>query len=273
MIPVDHDLHVHTYLSSCCSDKEGQTPANILALAEEMGLATLGFSDHLWMNPDLEPSSWYRPQDEGQIARLRDDLSRTSTSVRVLVGCEADTIAPGKFSITRGFAESLDYVGLACSHFHMTTFVQQPIDNSPRAIGKHLVKFFVSAVESGLATTIVHPLQPCGYVNQYDEAIAALSDGELSDALAAAARLGVALEITTSFLPPAPKDDYSAPVWSIDTPLRVLSLAKTAGCKFTFGSDGHTRDAMRRLKELEVFSKLLDLAEDDLAPITKRTIS
>jgi len=251
MIAVNHDLHVHTYLSSCCSDKEGQTPANILALAEEMGLATIGFSDHIWENAGLEPSDWYRPQDEGQIARLRDDLSRTSTSVRVLVGCEADTIAPGKFSITKGFAESLDYVGLSCSHFHMKNFVQQPADDSPRAIGEQLVTLFVSAVESGLATTIVHPLVPCGYVSQYDESIAALSDAELLDALSVAARLGVALEITTAFLPPAgKKDGSSAPAWSIDTPLRVLSLAKTAGCKFTFGSDGHSRDAMRKLARL-----------------------
>ena len=33
---LDHDLHVHTYLSSCCNEKERQVPAAILSLAEDM---------------------------------------------------------------------------------------------------------------------------------------------------------------------------------------------------------------------------------------------
>jgi len=120
---ISHDLHIHTYLSSCCSDKDHHRPGPILALAEEMGLRTLGFADHLWMNPAVTPSSWYRPQDHTQVARLRADLAAVSTPLRVLVGCEADMISPGKFSITPAFAESLDFVLLAASHFHMTGLV------------------------------------------------------------------------------------------------------------------------------------------------------
>ena len=59
---IDHDMHIHTYLSSCCGDKENQRPAKIIALAAEMGLKTIGFADHIWENPNIEPSDWYRPQ-------------------------------------------------------------------------------------------------------------------------------------------------------------------------------------------------------------------
>ena len=114
---IDHDLHVHTYLSACCEQKERQTPSAILALAEEMGVNTIGFADHIWVNPKLQPSDWYRSQDATQTARLRADLASISTNVRVLVGCEAEMIAPGKIGLTREYAAQLDFVLLACSHF------------------------------------------------------------------------------------------------------------------------------------------------------------
>jgi len=99
-LPIDHDLHIHTYLSSCCGDKENCTPAKILARAEETGLRTIGFADHMWANPDVTPNDWYAAQGEEQIARLRADLAEVSTDVRVLVGCETETAATGKFGIT-----------------------------------------------------------------------------------------------------------------------------------------------------------------------------
>jgi len=270
MIAVNHDLHIHTSLSACCLDKKNQTPKKILARAEAMGLETIGFCDHIWTNPWLEPDDWYRPQDEQQIWFLRGNLASVTSRLRVLVGCEADTIAPGKFTITPDFAKTLDFVGLSCSHLHLKEVVQQPKNGSPRSVGEHLLKFFISAAGSGLATVIVHPFFPKGFEHQYDDIIASLSDAELMEAFSAAAATGAAIEITTAFLPPSYKNGKSStPVWRIDTPLRVLSLAKTAGCKFSFGSDAHSPAAMDLLPKLVLFSERLGLAQDDLAPIVR----
>jgi hypothetical protein len=87
MVHINHDLHIHTYRSACCKDKERQRPKAILALAERLGARTVGFADHIWVNPDLQPSNWYLPQDETQTARHRADLASLQTDVRVLVGC------------------------------------------------------------------------------------------------------------------------------------------------------------------------------------------
>jgi histidinol phosphatase-like PHP family hydrolase len=260
---LSHDLHVHTYISACCSEKKRHIPSAILALAEQMGISTIGFADHVWVNPDLKPSNWYRPQDESQITRLRADLKTVSTRLRVLVGCEAEMIAPGKFGITRAFAETLDFVLLACSHFHMTDFVAQPPSATPAALAKHMLEFFRSAVSSGLATSIPHPLLPCGHMDQFDAAIAALSDAELQDAVGLAAERGVALEITTGFIPKADSK------FSIETPIRFLALAKRAGCKFTFGSDAHTPEVQKRLPELMEIVQALGLTEEDLLPLVR----
>lgn len=264
----NHDFHVHTYLSSCCSQKEAQTPAAIISLAEEMGIDTVGFSDHVWENHHLTPSDWYQPQDERQIEHLRADLAVISTRIRVLVGCEADTIAPGKFSITPEFAQGLDFVLLACSHFHMFGFVEQPESNRPKDLARHMLKFFLSAVTSGFATSIPHPLLPLGHLENFDAAIASISDGELFDVFGLANEHGVGLEITTGFLPPE-----SQPPFSIETPIRYLSLAKEVGCKFSLGTDAHSPVDQKRLPELVRITDALNLKDNDILPLLRQANS
>lgn len=260
-----YDLHVHTYLSACCSARDEQQPAAILARAHAMGLAAIGFSDHIWANPAIEPCDWYRPQNGPHVQRLRDDLAAVADSpVRALVGCEADTIAPGRFGLIPEFAAPFDHVLLSCSHFHMKGFVEQPADDTPAAVGRHLLKFFRSAVQSGLPTAIAHPFLPFGFTTQFEAAIASISDEEFADAFGLAARAGVALEITTSFLPPDPP---SAPGgWRLETPARFLRLAREAGCRFTFGSDAHNAAQQQRLPHLAPLIAEAGITLTDILP-------
>jgi len=259
---LDHDLHVHTYLSACCREKERQTPSAVLSLAEEMGVRTIGFADHVWANPALSPSNWYRPQDESQISRLRADLATVSTDVRVLVGCEAEMIAPGKFGIIAEFAQALDFVLLACSHFHMKGFVAQPESPAPRDLAHHMLTFFRSGVSSGLATSIAHPLLPCGHLDRFDEAVALMSDAELLDAFGLAHDHGVAIEITTGFIP-----TDSCRQFSIETPIRFLSIARQAGCKFTLATDAHSPEAQKKLPDLATLTETVGVTDTDVLPI------
>lgn len=256
---IDQDLHIHTHLSACCKEKDRQTPGAILALAEEMGVETVGFADHVWTNPSLAPSDWYRPQDETQIAKLRAELATVSTRIRYRIGCEAETIAPGQFGITPEFAGTLDFVLLACSHFHMKGFVAQPDGDTPRHLAVHMLAFFRSAVSSGLATSIAHPLLPLGHLERYDAAVETMSDGELLDALGLARDRGVGIEVTTGFVPSGPQRTFA-----IDTPVRILALAKQAGCKFTLASDAHSPEQQRRLPELSRLVDRIGLTVDDL---------
>lgn len=258
---LNHDLHVHTYLSACCSDKQ-HTPQNIIALAEEMNVKTIGFSDHVWQNPDYQPNDWYKPQDENQILKLRETLKLIETPTRILVGCEADTVTPGIFSITPQFAETLDFVILSCNHFHIRDLVEQPKSDSPKHLAKHILKFFRSGASSKFATSIVHPFMPLGYMHAFDKTIDSISDAEFSDAFGLAHDNGVAIEITTGFIPNKGNRQFS-----IETPIRYLSLAKQAGCKFTLATDAHTPEAQRRLPELQTITDALELEEGDIHPM------
>jgi HisJ family histidinol phosphate phosphatase len=265
MLKIDHDFHVHTYLSSCCTD-ERQLPENIIPAAKKLGIARIGFTDHLWANPEYAPNDFYLPQTEKQIESLREELHGVNTDgIKVYIGCEAEMIAPGKFGILPALAETLDFVVLATDHFHFKGFVEQPPTDSDRDIAAHMLKFFRAGAKCKLATILAHPCFPLGYIERYDAIIATIPDSEFLDTFHVAAESGVALEITVSFLRNPAKNRF----FSLETPVRALSLAKQAGCKFVFGSDSHTIGRLGRIHELEYFIRAVGLTEVDIHPFAK----
>ncbi len=265
-LEIQHDLHTHTYLSVCCREKEAQRPARMIRLAERMGLHTFGFSDHVWMHPTIPPSDFYASQGVTQITRLREDLASVDTPLRILVGCEADMVAPGRFGITPDFAASLDYVLLACSHFHMREFVAQPDSADPPDVARHLLAFFRSAVSSRLATVIPHPFIPLGFQENYEAILACIPDEAFIDAFGLAAEQGVGIEIHPGHLDRAPlqaaPDGPAGRMTSAS--VRMLALAKQAGCRFTFGTDAHAPATQRRLPELAQLAEAAGIGADNL---------
>ena len=63
----DHDLHIHSKLSSCSKD-ERQTPTRILQYAQDNGLNTVCVTDHLW--DDVVES--YTDRGDSVFIRLRN---------------------------------------------------------------------------------------------------------------------------------------------------------------------------------------------------------
>lgn len=260
---IRHDMHMHTHLSVCCVEKDIHIPENIISLAEEMKLHTLGFSDHMWTNSAITPSAFYAEQDFRQIELLKDILADIDTPVRISVGCEADMPAPGIFTVTPESVESLDHVLLACSHFHMKDFIEQPETNNPKDVAKHLLRHFRAGAEADFITAIAHPFFPLGHIHNYDKIIAAISDAELIDACGIAAENNIAMEITTAYLPGSKGFEFS-----YETPLRILECAKKASCSFVCGSDAHDPDRQKELLQLEQFINDLQLTERDfIAPM------
>ena len=215
------------------------------------------------MNPAIQPNGWYRPQDESQTTKLRQDLEAIETKVRVLVGCEAETVAPGKFSITEEFAESLDFVLLSCSHIHMTDGVEQPKSYTPRDVADLLLKLFLSGVTSGLPTAIAHPFGLIGVgplKGLFEPTLNSITDAELFDAFSAARENHVAIEINAGAVVPGGMN----PAFSIETPLRMIAIAKRAGCKFMFGSDAHDPQQQQALLNMQPLIERAGLTKEDM---------
>ena len=264
MISLDHDLHIHTRLSPCCTD-ENQTPPQILSICRTLGLRKIGFANHAWLNCRPAPADW-APNETGFAALAQEIAAETPPPV-ILCGCEADTLGPGRFSISRPFAASLDYVILAANHFHFRDLVDQPPVITPAGIGDHLVRMFLTAVRSGLADIIPHVFMPMGYWEFYESGVAAIRDELFLEVFEEAAAAGVAIEVTAVYLPPPPGGTRRT--WNIATPLRVLTLAKQAGCKFTLGTDSHSLSTLPHLQRLEPLVRQLALEPEDLHPIAR----
>ena len=261
---VDHDLHVHTFLSACCSD-ESATADRMIARAAEVGLRTIGFANHMWDSRVPGASDWYRPQSYEHIIRIREQIPADTLGVRVLVGCETEYCGGGKVGISREVAEQLDFVLIPMSHTHMKGFVTPSWVDGPRDIASLMVERFGEVVELGLATGIAHPFLPVGYREEVDEIVSLVSDGQLADCFGRAADRGVSIEVSTGFFPGL--GDGETDGWHDETFLRVLSLARRAGCLFHFTSDTHTLAGLGRSLALEPYARTLGITPDNLLPL------
>ena len=265
---IDHDVHVHTFLSSCSKDPEA-VPARMLARAAECGLRTIGFSDHMWDAAVPGASNWYRPQDFGHIMRIREEMPADTHGVRVLVGCETEYVGGGRVGISPEVAAQLDFVLVPHSHFHMEGFVRPAEVTTSQGIAELLQQRFAEAIELDVATGIAHPFLSCVFPERTDEILGAVQDAQCADLFGRAAERGVSIEITTGAFPSLNGGETEGR--HDETFLRVYSLALDAGCLFHLASDTHTLEGMGRVRNLAPFVQQIGLTPENLHPLVRDT--
>ena len=117
--PLDHDLHIHTRLSSCSRHPE-QTTENILKYALKLGLGTICVTDHYWDETLPGASGWYEPQNT---AHIRQSLPLPQAQgVRFLFGCETELSRDLRVGVSRERFDEFDFVIIPTTHLHMTDF-------------------------------------------------------------------------------------------------------------------------------------------------------
>ncbi len=263
---IDHDFHVHTTLSSCCNDPKS-TPENILEAAARAGLKSLAFTDHMWDSSVPGASKWYAPQDYEHIMQIRERLPEDHRGIRVLIGCETEYCGNGKVGISRATAEKLDFVLIPMSHLHMKGFTIAETITAPEDVAALMVQRFHEVLDLGLADAIAHPFLPLGFKEQVDEIVGLISDQQFLDCFGRAAELGVGIEVTTGFFPGLSSGEREG--WHDSTFLRVLSLAKQAGCRFHFASDAHTLAGIGNVQNLAPYVAEIGLTREDLSPVAR----
>ena len=259
---IDHDVHVHTCLSSCSHDPS-MTAAAVVAKAAELGLRTVGIADHMWDAAVDGASDWYRPQDAEHVLQTRRLLPAETLGVRVLVGCETEYCGGGKFGIAPATAERFDFVLIPHSHFHMRGFTVPAELEHPDDIARLLVRRFNEVVASGLATGIPHPFLALGVEGRLPDVLSRISDEQFADCFGRAAEAGVSMELHIDMF-----GGCGRQVPYGDEPFRrVMSLAKRAGCTFHFASDAHALDDMPYVKNLAGYADALGITADDIHPL------
>lgn len=108
-------------------------------------------------------------------------------------------------------------------------------------------------------TIIAHTFSPCGFsIEMQKTLIEAVPDERYLECFGIAAGMGVGIEVNTGAFK-MPGNDFAD-----EAMIRVMKLAKAAGCKFTFGTDTHSLAGLDNIRMADRISELCDINEDDL---------
>ena len=250
---VDHDLHIHSYLSRCSNDPT-MTSERILGYARENGFRRIALTNHLWDSGVPGASDWYQPQD---IAHISGALPLPEADgIEFLFGCETELRMDLTLGLARESMEKFDFIIIPTTHMHMEGFtVKRGATLTERA------EAYVERLDAVLNMDL--PFHKIGIAHLTCQHIAKgewrdhisvinlVSDDDFKRLFARAAELGVGIELNIPIRGYEGADRESI--------LRPYRIAKSEGCKFYLGGDAH------RVRELDIIPDRFPLIVDALA--------
>lgn len=273
---IDHDLHIHSYISPCAGYDPRQTKEAILAygLTNQYGL--LCVTDHIWdrnvPSPAPVNNPWLKRGLDCQKAQEILPLPQ-SEKCRFLFGIEVDTDYMGNVGISEASYNTFDFIIFAPSHLHLQGFTR-----NGAVVGTSAAEYKTFYKERLLQILNMDlPFHKCGIAHftsclTCDEgkvaAIDEFTDDEFCDIFGLAAKRGIGIELNqwefaTQYIP---QEQESI--------LRPYRIAKRMGCKFYLGGDAHTPEEFApRKEEFRLLIDALCLTEEDKLPFVKEHIA
>ena len=256
---VDHDLHIHSYLSPCAGP-EGvtQTADNILAYAVENGFNTICVTDHFWDETVRgAEGTWYEKQNYAWISSILP--LPQDENVRFLFGCETDMDKNNVIGLSPENYGKFDFIVIPTNHLHLSGFTCRG-DEDVRERAALWCSRLDSLLEQDLPfykVGVAH-LTDTGIMGGrgYLEALSIISDEDYIRLFRKASRRGVGIELNFNWL--KTNDD------DVEIHLRPYRIAKEEGCKFYLGSDAHALHVFKDMKDnFTKISALLGLEDKD----------
>ena len=232
---IDHDLHIHSYLSACSKDPE-QTPELILRYAQHNGLRTICLTNHFWDDAVDGASEWYAPQHYQHLAQAKP-LPQTE-GVRFLFGCETELDMNLTLGLSPEKYDLFDFIIIPTTHMHFQGFTLSEADSAnAQTRAAAWLRRFDAVLHMDLPFYKVGLAHLTSTHVAFDrearlKVLRALPEGELRRLFLRAAKLGVGIELNAGDMNCAPEE--------ADTVLRIYRIAKSQGCKFYMGTDAHS---------------------------------
>ncbi len=254
---IDHDLHIHSRLSSCSNDPE-QSTQNLLRYAEENGYGYICLTDHFWSSEVNGASNWYAPQNYEHISKSLP--LPQSDKVKFYFGCETDMDKSFRLGISANDLERLDFIIIPTTHMHMRGFTIDESDDSIERRRELYIERFHRLLDCdlpfnkiGIAHLTCNLIVPSGEKRNIT-VIDGIEDSVYIELFSRAAKLGAGIELNCGDI------DYTAYTESeLSSILRPYKIAKQQGCKFYLGSDGH--HPARLKTALDRFKQIIDRLE------------
>jgi len=249
-LKVNHDIHLHTYLSDCCHD-ENMTAAAVLDHAVKHDYDTICYTDHCWDSTVPGASSWYAPQSVDHV--FSKHPLPESKDVRICMGVETEYCGGKKLGLSRAAFDKFDFVVIPPNHYHMKNFVRPEHINTPEAIAELLMTRLEELQQLDLPWNkigIAH--LSCGLMNTagtVSEVFRLLPVERMEKIFRVFAQRGTGIELNAGCFPDKAPEDFAEI-------MRPYHIAREAGCKFYFCSDAHA------VKSLDIDAKLAPVIAD-----------
>ena len=249
----DHDLHIHSFLSSCSQDPE-QTPERILRYARENGLRTVCLTNHYWDSAVDGAHSWYVPQNFDNLARALP--LPQADGIRFLFGCETDMRKDLTIGIPPERYGDFDFIIIPTTHLQFPDFT---ISSEYLCSVEDRARLWVERLDALLSMDL--PFYKVGiphlvtrHMSEFDkdgyiELLRAIDEAEMRRVFTRVAELGAGIELN-SF-------DMRFSDEEADDVLRPFKIAKECGCKFYLGTDAHHPAALDAARG--IFERVIDM--------------
>ena len=253
---IDHDFHIHSYLS-LCSDDPKQNPETILEYAERNHLSKLCLTDHFWDEKIPGASDWYKPQN---LLHIKRSLPLPqSNNVHFYFGAEAEMDKFFNIGIAEETFDEFDFVIIPTTHLHMSGFTLEDGVSSEDVRAQlwfdrlaALLQMPLPWKKIGIAH-LTRPLIGGADRKAHVRILERLNEDSLRVLFRRAATVGAGIELNfNSFM-------YEG--GELDIILNVYRIAKEEGCKFYLGSDAHHPVGLE--KAFDNFSNIVELLKLD----------
>ena len=261
---VDHDLHIHTKLSSCSGDPE-QSAQRLLEYAKSNGFSRICVTDHYWDSESDGASPWYKPQNFEQISSIKP--LPTAEGIDFLFGAETEFSRKFEVAMPKWRFDSFDFVIIPTTHLHMNGLTIEQSDVDSPDTNKIRAGLWVRRLEClldkdlpfhkiGIAHLACSLLHNRGTFDDYLDTLKNIPDEDMERLFARAAEVGCGIELNQYDIMSVQKEPEIVG--------RMFRIAKEQGCKFYMGSDAHHPAEFKKAKEcFEYAVDLLGLKEND----------
>ncbi len=255
---VDHDYHLHSYLSLCSLDPQ-QTTGRMLAYAEANDLHELCLTDHFWDASIPVNDDFYVHQDYPHIAQALP--LPQADGVRFFFGCETDIDKNGRLGLTANTLDRFDFVIIPTTHLHMDGFTISPEDHAmDRRVQLYihrldaLLDMDLPFYKVGIAHLTCPLIAPASW-GDHIELIRRIPSDTFRRLFARLAQRGAGVELNL--------DSFAYNSNDLEEILRPYRIAMACGCHFYLGSDAHHPAGLDAAKaNFEHLITLLGLTEE-----------
>lgn len=256
---IDHDLHIHSFLSPCSHDPE-QSPENILRYGVENGFRHICLTNHLW---DTSRKNLYLDPTDQKYSYISSALPLPQADgIEFHFGCETDMDRNFVLGIEKETFDKLDFIIISTTHLQLTgKTIREGATLSERA--ELYIRRLEKVLDCGFDFNKVGIPHPCsGHAspeNPFNELFNLIGEESARFVFRRVAESGAGVEINSfdfNF------DNKSAA--HIEAIIRFYGIMRECGCKFYLGSDAHHPDALARApKSFETAVNELGLTEDE----------